>query len=90
METICCCAGIFFKQLNIKKLVVEVSSHPQRVYSPGDIVPGNRQRKQSAPQFGEDAILEDMLVGVVVWKWNTGNEEAWWNNASNAPSKVNA
>lgn len=66
----------FFEQWNIKKLVVEVSSHPQRVYSPGDIAPDDRQRKQSAPQFGEDAKLEDMLVGVVVWKWNTGNDEA--------------
>lgn len=80
METnVCCCAGIFFslfEQWNIKKLVVDASSHPQRVYSPGDIEPGNRQRKQRAPQFGEDAILEDMLVGVVVWKWNPGNDEA--------------
>lgn len=73
----CCCAGIFFfEQWNVKKLVDEASSHPQRVYSPGDIVPGNRQRKQRAPQFGEDAIMEDVLVGVVVWKWNTGNDEA--------------
>lgn len=63
---------------------MEASSHPQRVYSPGDVVPDDRQRKQRAPQFGGDAILEDMLVGVVVWQRNTGNDEASWNNVSTA------
>lgn len=69
---------------------MEGSSHPQRVYSPENIVPGDRQRKQRAPQFGEDAILEDMLVSVVVWKWNTGNDEAKLINTSNTSSQVNA
>lgn len=29
-------------------------------------MPGDRQRKQGAPQFGVDAILKDMLVGVII------------------------
>lgn len=34
-------------------------------------MPGDGQRKQQAPQFSVDAVLKDMLVGVVVWKGNT-------------------
>lgn len=49
-------------------------THPQSVYSSGNIVPGDGQRKQRALQFGVDAVLKDMLVGVVVWKGNTVNK----------------
>lgn len=31
-------------------------------------MPGDGQRKQGAPQFSVDAVLEHVLVGVVVWK----------------------
>lgn len=54
--------------------VASVSPHPQSVYSSRYIVPGDRQRKQRAPQFGVDTILKDMLVGVVIWKGNTVNK----------------
>ncbi len=47
------------------------SSHPHGVYSSRCIVPGDRQRKQRAPQFSVDAVVKDVLVGVVVRKRNT-------------------
>ena len=51
-----------------------LSTHPQRVYSSRYIVPGDRQREQQALQFSVDAVVKDVLVGVVVWKGNTVNK----------------
>lgn len=42
--------------------------HPEGVSSSRYVVPGDRERKQRAPQSGVDAVMKHMLVGVVVWK----------------------
>lgn len=47
-----------------------VQLHPQSVDSSGYRVPGDRQRKQSAPQSLVDAVVKNMLVGVIVRKGN--------------------
>lgn len=51
-------------------------SHPKSIYSSGYIVPGNGQRQQCAPQFSVDAILKNMLIGLIVWKRNTVNKHS--------------
>lgn len=43
-----------------------VSAHPKSVYSSRDIVPGDRQWNQGAPQLGVDAVPKDMLVSVII------------------------
>ena len=47
-----------------------MSTHPQSVYPSWYTVPGDRQRKQRALQSGVDAVVKNVLIGVIVRKGN--------------------
>lgn len=63
-----CVWSVVFSCVRQKTLLF---SHHHCVYSSRYGVPGDRQRKQWGPQFGVDAIVKYVLIGVVIRKGNS-------------------